>query len=181
MVNAGSLIFCGFLSLSAIATAQTILTSSRTSDTIITASDTSHLKTVHKEDSINAANLITFARSLKGIPYRYACSDPAKGFDCSGFVMYVFNHFQMSVPRSSIGFTNFGKEIDLRHSMPGDIILFTGTDSSVRKVGHVGIITHVSDTVIFIHSSSGKTPGVIETSLSPHYKERFLKVVRVLP
>jgi cell wall-associated NlpC family hydrolase len=132
-------------------------------------------------DSIDTANLITFARTLKGIPYRYGCSDPEKGFDCSGFVMYVFNHFQMNVPRSSSGFTNFGKEIDLQHTIPGDIILFTGTNSTVRKVGHVGIVTQVSDdALVFIHASSGKIPAVVETVMNPHYKERFLKVIRVL-
>jgi cell wall-associated NlpC family hydrolase len=184
MFNAGTLLFCGFLSLSTMATAQGILASASSSndyhaDTIITESDTSHLKSIHKEDGVNTANLITFAQSLKGTPYKYACSDPMKGFDCSGFVKYVFNYFQIKVPRSSIDFTNFGKEIDLKHSEPGDIILFTGTDSGIRKVGHVGIITQVSDTVTFIHSSSGKMPGVIETTMNPHYQKRFLKVIRV--
>src|SRR5882672_1206612 len=93
----------------------------------------------------NAANLIAFAQTLKGTPYKYACSDPKKGFDCSGFVQYVFNHFNIPVPRSSIAFTNVGKTVDLKSAMPGDLILFTGTNKKVRKVGHVGIVIQASD------------------------------------
>ena len=128
----------------------------------------------------NAVNLIAFAQTLKGTPYKYACSDPRKGFDCSGFVQYVFNHFNIPVPRSSIAFTNVGKTVDLKSAMPGDLILFTGTNKKVRKVGHVGIVIQASDTIKFIHSSSGKAWGVNETTLGPHYKARFIKVVRLL-
>lgn len=137
---------------------------------------------VNSEEEPSAEKVISFARTLKGIPYKYGCSDPAKGFDCSGFVMYVFNHFEIQVPRSSSGFTNFGKEIDIQHSVPGDIILFTGTNSKVRKIGHVGIVTQTNNEgITFIHASSGKVPAVVETIMNPHYKERFMKVIRVLP
>lgn len=176
MFNAGSLFFFAFLSLSGQPNDQNIYTPT---DTALSILNSSVLTATIEHDTV-ASNIITFAQSLKGIPYRYACADPKKGFDCSGFVMYVFNHFQMKVPRSSIDFTNIGKEIDIKDAIPGDIILFTGTDSSIRKVGHVGIITQVNDTLVFIHASSGKTPAVIETALNPHYKKRFIKVVRVL-
>src|SRR5215218_2993379 len=46
--------------------------------------------------------LLAFAESLIGTPYLYASTDPSKGFDCSGFITYVFNHFDIAVPRSSI-------------------------------------------------------------------------------
>jgi len=127
-----------------------------------------------------AADLISFAQSLKGTPYKYACSDPKRGFDCSGFVMYVFNHFQMTVPRSSIAFTHIGEEIDIQQAMPGDLILFTGTNASIRKVGHLGIVTQGGEGLSFIHASSGKTHAVTETVLNPHYKKRFIKVIRLL-
>jgi cell wall-associated NlpC family hydrolase len=127
------------------------------------------------------SELIAFAQTLKGTPYKYACSDPKRGFDCSGFVMYVFNHFQMTVPRSSVGFTHIGKEIELKNAMPGDVILFTGTNASRRVVGHVGIITQAAaDSVSFIHASSGKAHSVTETTLGAHYKKRFMKVVRMV-
>ena len=45
------------------------------------------------------AEILAFAKNLIGIPYLYASTDPAKGFDCSGFITYVFNHFNIAVPR----------------------------------------------------------------------------------
>jgi len=123
--------------------------------------------------------LIAFSQTLKGIPYKYASSDPAAGFDCSGFITYVFNHFGISVPRTSTDFTNEGKPVDLSLSKPGDLILFTGTDSTIRTVGHMGIITQVSDSIVFIHATSGKAYAVTETTLNPYYMGRFMKVIRV--
>src|SRR5687767_993260 len=85
-------------------------------------------------------SLVAFGKSLVGVPYLYASSDPAKGFDCSGFITYVFNHFGIAVPRSSVDFTNVGSEIPTDIASPGDLILFTGTDSTIRIVGHMGIV-----------------------------------------
>jgi len=124
--------------------------------------------------------LLAFANSLLGIPYLYASTDPARGFDCSGFITYVFNHFNITVPRSSIEFTNVGQEINAGDAKPGDIILFTGTDSTTEYVGHMGIITsNKNKNLEFIHSTSGKAKGVTITPLSSYYKSRFVKVIRV--
>jgi cell wall-associated NlpC family hydrolase len=125
------------------------------------------------------AKLIAYSKTLKGIPYKYASTNPAVGFDCSGFITYVFNHFDITVPRTSVDFTNEGTPIDLKLSRPGDLILFTGTDSTIRTVGHMGIITYSGDSIVFIHSTSGKAYGVTETTLNPYYMGRFMKVIRV--
>ncbi|HUR65806.1 MAG TPA: NlpC/P60 family protein [Chitinophagaceae bacterium] len=126
-------------------------------------------------------SILAFAKTLQGIPYLYASTDPQKGFDCSGFINYVFNHFHLSVPRSSVDFTSYGKEIDVNEAKPGDLILFTGTDSTVRVVGHMGIVESRQDsTLYFIHSSSGKKAnGVVITPFERYYKSRFVKVIRV--
>ncbi len=126
------------------------------------------------------AELVKYAETLIGIPYLYGSTDPQQGFDCSGFITYVFNHFNISVPRSSIEFTNFAKKIPLEKSKPGDLILFTGTDSTERSVGHMGIIiSNDSIQTLFIHSTSGKANGVTITPLNDYYKGRFVKVIRV--
>src|SRR5688500_7444106 len=49
--------------------------------------------------------VMKFAESLQGTPYLYGSSVKEKGFDCSGFINYVFNHFKIKVPRSSKDFT----------------------------------------------------------------------------
>ncbi len=129
---------------------------------------------------VSADSLIAFAESLIGTPYKYASIDPSQGFDCSGFITYVFNHFKISVPRSSIDFTNVGTEVPVNDAKKGDLILFTGTDSTERFVGHMGIVISSSDSALqFIHSSSGKANGVVITPLNEYYKGRFMKVIRV--
>ena len=126
--------------------------------------------------------ILAFAKTLLGVPYLFASTDPAKGFDCSGFITYVFNHFQIKVPRSSVDFTNQGKEVDVDEAEPGDLILFTGTDSTTRRVGHMGLVeSRRNDTLYFIHSSSGKANGVVITPFERYYKTRFVKVIRVFP
>ena len=129
---------------------------------------------------IKPSEVVTFAKSLIGVPYRFGSIDPKRGFDCSGFIVYVFNHFKISVPRSSIDFTNVGKAVPVDNARSGDIILFTGTDSTERFVGHMGIVvSNKNKELEFIHSTSGKAHGVTITPLNKYYKGRFVKTVRV--
>ena len=129
---------------------------------------------------IRPSSIVSFAQTLVGIPYKYGSIDPAIGFDCSGFITYVFNHFDIAVPRSSRDFTNVGQPVTRNEAKPGDLILFTGTDSSDRRVGHMGIVTYSSpDTLLFIHSTSGKLYSVTVTPLNKYYQGRFMKVIRI--
>jgi len=137
-------------------------------------------KTPIETKNVSPRSLVAFAQTLVGIPYKYGSIDPKEGFDCSGFITYVFNHFDIAVPRSSIDFTNVGDEISKADAKAGDIILFTGTDLSVRKVGHMGIVTFSSpDTLFFIHSTSGKLHSVTVTPLNDYYQSRFVKFIRI--
>ena len=126
------------------------------------------------EDSI-----VSFGMKLLGTPYVGGGSSKV-GFDCSGFVYYVFKHFKIQVPRSSSQFKNFGKEIPIESVRKGDILVFLSPTRNV--IGHVGIVTDPkgkeSD---FIHASSGGEKKVIVTSLKKAgYTRRFVKAVRVL-
>ena len=126
------------------------------------------------------SELLSFAKTLSGIPYKYGSTDPLQGFDCSGFITYIFNHFNIAVPRSSVDFTNVEREIDLAEAKPGDLILYTGTDSTIRIVGHMGVITsNDNEAIEFIHSTSGKANGVTITPLNKYYMGRFVKVIRI--
>lgn len=127
-------------------------------------------------------SVIVYAQTLKGIPYHYGGTS-IQGFDCSGFVYYVFKNFNQSVPRTSASYSNFGEKIKLNTSQPGDIIVFTGTNSNIRKPGHLGIILKNNDGVIdFIHaSSSKKNYGVTITRYNGSgYEKRYLSVVNVI-
>ncbi|GAB2982540.1 hypothetical protein GCM10027049_19000 [Mucilaginibacter puniceus] len=128
------------------------------------------------------AELITYATSLTGIPYKYGSTNPKEGFDCSGFITYVFNHFGIIVPRRSVDFTNVDHEISLQDAKTGDLILFTGTDSTERTVGHMGIIiAQPTGPPRFIHSTSGKAYGVTTTPLNTYYMGRYMKTIRIFP
>ncbi len=126
-------------------------------------------------------SLLSFARQYLGVPYIYATSDPEKGFDCSGFIHYIYHHFGVNVPRSSIDYKTYGREVSLASSQTADLILFTGAQDTDR-IGHIGIILqNRGDSTEFIHASSGKEMAVVISLLAaPHYKKRFVKVVDVI-
>ncbi len=133
-------------------------------------------------DTKNAdpVSVVDFAETLIGTKYKYGSTIKENGFDCSGFVTYVFSHFNISVPRVSKDFTNAGTPVPLEKSRKGDLILFTGTDTTGWMVGHMGFITENNNgKVRFIHAASGKSIGVIISELSRYYATRFVKVVRV--
>lgn len=132
--------------------------------------------------STTPAEMVAFAGSLKGIPYKYGSTNPDEGFDCSGFITYVFNHFKISVPRSSVDFIAVNHQIALNQAKTGDLILFTGTDSTVKVVGHMGIlIAKPGQPISFMHSTSGQAYGVTETPLNAYYMGRYMKTIRVFP
>lgn len=132
---------------------------------------------------VKADSLIAFAKTHLGIRYCYANCTPKNGFDCSGFVYYVFGHFNIKVPRASMDYEKQGRIVQPDSARPGDVIVFTGTNIKNRKPGHVGIVlSKPGEAMQFIHSSSGKKAnGIIITSYntSPYYKKRFIKVVRM--
>jgi cell wall-associated NlpC family hydrolase len=146
------------------------------SDSVLIPASQIHTKNIHPQQ------VIEFAKTLIGTPYHYASTDPKLGFDCSGFITYVFTHFNIIVPRSSIDFTNVGKTIPVDSAKPGDLILFTGTDSTEKFVGHMGlVISNENKQIQFIHSSSGRAHGVTITPLNDYYRGRYMKTIRIFP
>lgn len=125
--------------------------------------------------------LIAYAKEYLGINYKYASSNPKKGFDCSGFVNYVFKHFDIEVPRSSGQFKNIGKTVKPEAFQKGDILVFYGYRDT-KSIGHVGIICEADGmNSKFIHASSGKEYAVTISDLnSKMYTKRFYKCVSIL-
>ncbi len=125
--------------------------------------------------------VVAFAKTLLGCRYQFCSMTPDGGFDCSGFINYVYNHFKVTVPRSSVEFTNIGKKIELNQSHPGDIILFTGTNSRRRVVGHIGmIVDNENGKINFIQATSGAEYCVTISPLNDSYRNRFMKVIRII-
>jgi cell wall-associated NlpC family hydrolase len=123
-------------------------------------------------------SLLLFAEELLGTPYLSASADTT-GFDCSGFVYYVFSQFDIEVPRSSAAYASFGKEIRLQEIKKGDVLLFLSPTRPV--IGHVGIVIRpAGDSTEFIHATSGKAMSVVVSNLNSPYKDRFIKAVDVI-
>ena len=130
--------------------------------------------------NVAPAELVDFAETLIGVKYKYGSMIKENGFDCSGFINYVFNHFKIAVPRTTVDFTNAGTEIPIKKSKPGDLILFTGSDAASGIVGHMGIIvSNKNGDLKFIHASSSR--GVMISGMNSYFVPRFVKVNRVFP
>jgi hypothetical protein len=124
-------------------------------------------------------SIVSFGMEFLGTPYVEAASNK-HGFDCSGFVFFVFKHFNIQVPRSSSQYMNFGNEIPIDSLKKGDILVFKSP--TINALGHVGIVTNPKGRESeFIHASSGREMKVIISSLKQKgYKRRFVKAVNVL-
>ena len=119
-----------------------------------------------------AQAIITTARKYIGVPYVWGGSTP-KGFDCSGFVQYVFNAHGISLPRTSKQQYAVGSWVSKSNLQPGDLVFF---DTSGSGISHLGI--YIGDNQ-FIHASSSK--GVIISSLSNTYwAPRYYGARRIL-
>jgi lipoprotein Spr len=131
--------------------------------------------TFEVSDYIKQQILNVAAESL-GSPYRGGGITPA-GFDCSGFVTYTLNQFDILLPRTSAEMAKTGKRILKKDAQAGDLIFFKTNGS---YVSHVGIVTENKDGVIkFIHSSTSR--GVVYSSTSESYYARtFVGVNRIL-
>lgn len=134
------------------------------------------------QNKIDRDSIIVYAKQYLGIPYLYAGNDPKKGFDCSGFVNYIFKNYGITLPRSSSGFKNLGTKLAPEDFKVGDVLVFYGYRNKTI-VGHVGIICEANGMHSkFIHASSGKAGSVTISDLdSDHYSKRYYKCINVLP
>ncbi|QHT68102.1 C40 family peptidase [Rhodocytophaga rosea] len=126
--------------------------------------------------------VIRYATTLLNTPYKIAGKD-SLGFDCSGFVSYVFKKYGVEVPSSSRHIARLGNKISIEEAHPGDLVFFRGTDPNSTEVGHIGIVVSAQgEPIKFIHSSSAQaSPYVKYDSLSkPNYNRRFIMVKRII-
>jgi cell wall-associated NlpC family hydrolase len=139
------------------------------------------IDSVQSLSKINRNEVIEYARSFIGRPYVYASANPAVGFDCSGFVHYVFEKFNISLPRGSSAYKYLGSALKPEDFKIGDVLVFYGYRDKTH-IGHVGIICEANGMKSkFIHSSSGKAYGVTISELgSEMYTRRFYKCVDVI-
>jgi len=126
--------------------------------------------------STASADLAFRALGLVGTPYRSAGSDPSVGFDCSGFVVYVYRDaLGMALPRST------GQQYALAAKSPGTRVLVTGDlvffDTSGRGVSHVGIYVGEGR---FVHAPNHGGRVRLDHLDDRYWKQRYLGARRVL-
>ena len=120
-------------------------------------------------------DLLAYAKSYIGTPYRFGSTDPSRGFDCSGFVTVVMREFGVNLQRSSAAMAaNNGHYVPRNALHPGDLVFFA--TGSGPRISHVGIYIGGDQ---FIHSASVggvKISGMNEA----YYRSRFVRANRVV-
>lgn len=116
--------------------------------------------------------IVAFAEQFLGTPYVWAGSSTS-GFDCSGFVSYVFKNFGYTVNRTAASMYTNGVAVDKRELQIGDAVFFA---SSSESIGHVGI--YIGDDE-FIHSSSGCGYVTISGLDESYYSRMYVGARRI--
>jgi cell wall-associated NlpC family hydrolase len=122
--------------------------------------------------------IINYAKKFLGVPYRYGGTTPS-GFDCSGFINYIFGNFGFDLVRTSYGLAELGTTVKLSEIRPGDLMFFKGSNVNSTSVGHVALVVEVTPTAIkFIHSANTGV-RIDNFNTSQYYIQRYLKTKRL--
>lgn len=137
-------------------------------------------KSTNKTLPVNpkADAIIAYAKTFLGVPYRWGGTTPS-GFDCSGFINYIFGNFGFSLVRTSFGLAELGETIKLSDIQPGDLMFFKGSNVNSTSVGHVAMVIEVTPTAIkFIHSANSGV-RIDNFKTSEYYIKRYVKTKRL--
>jgi len=109
---------------------------------------------------------------LRGVPYRNGGSDPS-GFDCSGFVQWVFARNGVLLPREVREQYGTGQKIDLRELQPGDLVFFRTVS---RGASHVGLVIGADQ---FVHAPNSTGVVRVERLTATYWARRFVGARRI--
>ena len=114
-----------------------------------------------------------YASGYIGAKYKYGGKSPETGFDCSGFVYYIYEQFGYRLERVANDQAKQGVEIEHDALIPGDLLAFY---TSGKYVGHIGIYMGSG---YYIHAM-GSAYGVVLTSLDDAYSQRDYTARRII-
>lgn len=132
-----------------------------------------------KQEYCNAdiGSITQNAKQFKGGKYVWGGTRPS-GFDCSGYVQYIYNKHGISLPRTAFAQSRTGKPVDKNNLRAGDLLFFLTDKNRGIPVTHVGIYLGNGE---FIHAAS-KDKGIIVSPLNyGSYANIFVGAKRVLP
>jgi cell wall-associated NlpC family hydrolase len=112
------------------------------------------------------------ALSLRGAPYRDGGIDPS-GFDCSGFVRYVYEQHGVAMPRQAREQFRVGKSVDRDRLEPGDLVFFS---TVAPGASHVGIMIGGDQ---FVHAPNEKGVVRVESLAAQYWASRYIGAKRV--
>ena len=124
-------------------------------------------------NSRKAQILLSMARQYVGVPYVWAGRSPS-GFDCSGFIYYVFDQLGYGLPRMADGQFEVGIPVSRNSLEPGDLVFF---ETYEPGPSHVGIYIGNNQ---FIHASSGAGHVTVTPLNKTYYRDRYLGARRIL-
>ncbi|ODA40213.1 hypothetical protein DSBG_2984 [Desulfosporosinus sp. BG] len=130
------------------------------------------LSTKTTTETSKASAVIATSKQYIGVKYVYGGTTPS-GFDCSGFVQYVFAKHGINLPRVSRDQYNIGTSVSFSNLKAGDLVFFSLAKNGV--VDHVGIFVGNGQ---FINASSSK--GVTIYTLGSYWQSVFLGAKRIL-
>ncbi|HHU22060.1 MAG TPA: C40 family peptidase [Clostridiales bacterium] len=126
------------------------------------------------DSSTTGQTIVETAQKYLGAPYVWAGSSP-NGFDCSGFVQYVYKKCGYSINRTAASIYDNGTYADKADLRPGDVVCFS--TSSYSGIGHVGI--YIGDGQ-FIHASSSSGKVIITDLNTPYYVNHYVGARRIV-
>lgn len=119
--------------------------------------------------------IVATALQYEGYRYKWAGSDPSTGFDCSGFVNYVYKQFDYSMERTAQNIYNTnGTAVSKEELQPGDLVFFGWGAGSIT---HVGL--YIGDGQ-FIHASTSSTGVIISELDSNYYTKKYVGAKRLI-
>lgn len=156
---------------------ETPVATSRSSETRTTQDNSNNTNTQAEApvstSSSGGDKIVSFAKQYLGYKYVYGGTTPS-GFDCSGFVYYVFNNCGYSLSRSCSVQAQSGTAVSRENLIPGDILFFNNTSNG--SIGHVGI--YIGDGR-FIHAANPSRGVVTDTINSGYYNTYYYSARRV--
>jgi cell wall-associated NlpC family hydrolase len=100
-----------------------------------------------------------------------------KGFDCSGYVQYLYKKHNINLPRTALGQSKKGIPVSKDHLQKGDLLFFLTDKKRGIPVTHVGIYLGNGE---FIHAASKKKGIIISPITHGYYAKKFVSAKRVL-
>jgi cell wall-associated NlpC family hydrolase len=119
-----------------------------------------------------STDLVASALALRGVPYRNGGADPT-GFDCSGFVWYVFARHGIAAPRTVAAQFAAGRQVRVDDLRPGDLVFF---DTSGGPASHVGVVV---DRHAFVHAPSSRGVVRVDHLASRYWLNHFVGARRL--